>query len=93
MKIEQLDSQCVICGVNGSVTIDPPRRTLARESADPSFAIIAVLPDVTLCEEHAEEISNRQVVLGWCDDEGCRGYGEARQTSPCGAPYKELQHH
>jgi hypothetical protein len=83
---------CAICGLAGSVTIDPPRRTLARVSADPSFAIIAVLPDVTLCDEHADEILRRQLVLGWCDDESCRGYGEALQASPCGAPYKQLQH-
>lgn len=83
---------CAICGLDGSVTIDPPRRTFARESADPSFSIIAVLPDVTLCDEHADELLHRQIVLGWCDDEQCRGYGEARQASPCGALYKELRH-
>jgi hypothetical protein len=83
---------CAFCGVPGSVTIDPPRRTLARESGDPSFSIIAVLPDVMLCDEHAEEVMHRQIVLGWCDDEKCRGYGEARQASPCGALYKELKH-
>jgi hypothetical protein len=83
---------CAICGVAGSVTIDPPRRTLARESADPSFSIIAVLPDVTLCDEHSEAILHRQIVLGWCDDENCRGFGEARHASPCGELYKELKH-
>jgi hypothetical protein len=82
---------CAICGLAGTVTIDPPRRTLARASSDPGFSVIAVLPDVMLCEEHADEISHRQLVLGWCDNEKCRGYGEATQASPCGELYKALK--
>jgi len=94
MTDEVVLSTCAICGHDGSVAIEPPRRTLARgaDSGDPSFSIIAVLPDVMLCEEHAEEIAQRQLLLGWCDDEQCRIYGEAGHRSPCGEPYKELKH-
>lgn len=75
------------------MTIDPPRRTLARgtDSADPSFSVIAVLPDVVLCSGHAEEVAQHGLVLGWCDEEQCRAYGEAGDQSPCGQPYKQLK--
>jgi hypothetical protein len=88
------DSTCIICGGEGSVTMDPPRRTLARgaDSGDPSFSIIAVLPDVVLCEEHAEEVVDRQRTLGWCDDQQCRVFGEAGEASACGEAYKVLKH-
>ena len=49
---------CAICGQAGTVMVDPPRRTIARgaDPSDSSFSVIAVLPDVLLCEEHAEDM-------------------------------------
>ncbi len=87
------DTICVICGRAGTVAIDPPRRTFARgaDPSDSSYSIIAVLPDITLCEEHAEDVRSREVAVGWCDDERCRLYGESGEASPCGEPYKELR--
>ena len=84
---------CALCGRPGPVTLDPPRRTLARgpDVGDPSFSVIAVLPDVVLCEEHAEEYVEHNLALGWCDDKRCRVYGECGNDSPCGAPYKALR--
>jgi hypothetical protein len=83
---------CVLCGRDGPVTMDPPRRTIARgpDSEDHSFSVIAVLPDVVLCEEHAEDYARKHVVIGWCDDERCRIFGECGQKSPCGELYKAL---
>ena len=85
---------CVICGHDGSLMVDPPRRTVARcgNPSEPSVSRIAVLPYVLLCEDHAEEVAHRQFRLGWCDDLRCRRYGESGEASPCGAPYKELKH-
>jgi hypothetical protein len=74
--------------------IEPPRRTLARgtDPDDPSVSIIAVLPDIVLCEEHAEEVRYRHVAVGWCDNERCRAYGEAGLVSPCGELFKEFRY-
>jgi hypothetical protein len=82
---------CAICGRAGTVTVDPPRRTIARgaDPSDSSFSVIAVLPDVLLCEEHAEELP--RLAIGWCDDERCRLYGESGEPSPCGEPFKRLK--
>lgn len=83
---------CVLCGRDGKVTMDPPRRTIARgpDSEDPSFSVIAVLPDVVLCKEHADDYTQKDVVIGWCDDKRCRIFGECGQQSPCGQLYKVL---
>ncbi len=83
---------CVLCGRNGPVTMDPPRRTIARgpDSEDQSFSTIAVLPDVVLCEEHAEDYAQQHVVIGWCDDKRCRIFGECGHKSRCGKAYKAV---
>ena len=83
---------CAICGRAGTVVVDPPRRTIARgaDPGDASFSVIAVLPDVSLCDEHAEAPPNR-LSIGWCDDERCRLYGESGELSPCGQPYRKLK--
>ncbi len=93
MTQEALIPKCVICGRDGLVTMEPPRRTLARgaDPGDPSFSVIAVLPDLALCSQHAEDIGRNELRLGWCDDKRCRIYGETEQSSPCGEPYKELR--
>ena len=84
---------CILCGRVGSVTLEPPRRTLARgtDPDDPSLSVIAVLPDVVLCEGHADEVGRGELSLGWCDNEPCRLYGEAGFVSPCGQPFKTLK--
>ncbi len=84
---------CVICGRAANVIADPPRRTLAREPdpTDPSFAVIAVLPTMALCDEHANASQRSDLVIGWCDEETCRNYGEVGERSPCGHPYLALK--
>jgi hypothetical protein len=84
---------CDICGRPGSVSSPPPRRTLARgaDPDDPSLSVIAVLPDVVLCEDHAEAVDSGELSLGWCDDERCRVYGEAGLVSACGEPFRTLK--
>jgi hypothetical protein len=84
---------CNLCGRAGSVTLEPPRRTLARaaDPAEPSVSVIAVLPDVVLCEDHADEVGRNQLSIGWCDDQRCRVYGEAGLSSPCGGAFKTLK--
>ena len=84
---------CNLCERAGSVTMEPPRRTLARgvDPDDGSLSVIAVLPDVVLCEDHADEVAVGELSLGWCDNEQCRLYGEAGSVSPCGEPFKPLQ--
>ncbi len=71
---------------------DPPRRTLDRgpDPDDDSYSITVILPDVPLCDEHAHGVGQGDVVLGWCDDDRCRTYGEAGEPSGCGAEYKRL---
>jgi hypothetical protein len=84
---------CNLCGRASSVIMEPLRRTLARgaDPVDPSLSVIAVLPDVMLCQDHAEEVDDGELSLGWCDDERCRLYGEAGLVSPCGEPFKTLK--
>jgi hypothetical protein len=84
---------CAICGGAGTVAIDPPRRTFARgaDPTDASYSIIALLPDIPLCDEHSEEVQGRKVSVGWCDDLRCRMFGESGAVSACGQPYKELR--
>ena len=84
---------CAVCGSAGAVQVEPPRRTFARgaDPSDPAYSIIAVLPDIALCEEHAETVRSGDMSIGWCDDEGCRRYGEVGDPSPCGAPYSKLR--
>ena len=92
-EAESGELTCVICGRAAQVIADPPRRTLAREPdpADPSYAVIAVLPTMALCDEHANASQRSDLVIGWCDEETCRNYGEVGERSPCGHPYLALK--
>ncbi len=86
------ESPCALCGRTATEMIEPPRRTLARgpDPSDPSFSVTVILPDVALCAGHALEVSQSQRLLGWCDDQRCRAYGELGEPSACGDPYKKL---
>ena len=55
--------RCDLCHAASSVTMEPPRRTLARgaDPDDPSLSVIVILPDIMLCGDHA---SSRQ----WSSD-------------------------
>ena len=85
-------TNCALCGAAGT-TIELSRRTIARglDPDDAAFSIIAVLPDLELCDLHAEELGQGDFVLGWCDDEQCRCFGRSGELSECGAPYKALK--
>ena len=93
MTVEDPGGLCGICGRPGWVTTEPPRRTLARgpDPDDPSLSVIGVLPDIVLCQDHAEAVGRGQLSLGWCDNERCRVYGEAELVSPCGEPFRTLK--
>jgi hypothetical protein len=93
MTIVGHDANCALCGAAGT-TIELPRRTIARglDPEDAAFSIIAVLPDLELCDLHAEELGHGEFVLGWCDDEQCRCFGRSGEASGCGTPYKALKH-
>jgi hypothetical protein len=84
---------CALCGRAATETVDPPRRTLARGSdpSDPSYSITMILPNVPLCTEHALDVKQGSRLIGWCDDQRCRTYGEIGSDSPCGAQYEKLQ--
>jgi hypothetical protein len=72
--------------------IEPARRTLARglDPSDQTYSVTAILPDALLCADHATQVRQGDTLLGWCDDEHCRIYGEVGESSPCGDPYKQL---
>lgn len=93
MTAENASHHCDICGHPGSVTMEPPRRTLARGSDpdDSSLSVIGVLPDVVLCDDYASAIGEGQMTLGWCDNERCRVYGVAGERSPCGELFVTLK--
>jgi len=82
---------CTLCSQPATVSIEPPRRTLARpDPNDPSYSLTVILPDVMLCAEHAFDVSQGDTQIGWCDDERCRVYGEVGETSPCGHKFDKL---
>ncbi|MFZ0665740.1 MAG: hypothetical protein WAM97_08285 [Acidimicrobiales bacterium] len=75
-----------------TVTIKPARRTLARglDPSDDSYSVTAILPDIPLCDEHAESVREGKQLIGWCDNAVCRTFGEIDKPSPCGDMYKKL---
>lgn len=83
---------CVICGEPATLVIEPPRRTLVRslDASDPSYSVTAILPDVLLCDDHEFDVRQGERLIGWCDDQRCRVYGEVGATSACGEAYKQL---
>jgi hypothetical protein len=92
MTAEATHTRCTLCGEPSTGTIEPPRRTLARglDPDDESYSVTVILPDVPLCTVHTLEVHQGDRLIGWCDDEGCRKYGELGETSSCGDPYKKL---
>ncbi len=85
-------SPCAVCGQHATETIQPGRRTLVRglDPSDQSYSVTVILPDVPLCDAHAEDVRQGHVLVGWCDDERCRTYGEVGQSSGCGEQFKKL---
>ena len=83
---------CALCGKTPSALSEPPCRTLDRgpDPDDDSYSITVLLPDVPLCDEHTQGVREGEVILGWCDDNRCRAYGPAGDSSKCGAPYGRL---
>lgn len=83
---------CVLCDGMATKMIAPPRRTLNRglDPGDPSYSVTVILPDVALCAEHALDVSQGSRLIGWCDEQQCRNYGEIGEPSPCGDPYTKL---
>ncbi len=84
---------CVICGHVSAMTVDPPRRTLARgtDPSDSSYSVTIVLPDVLLCGDHYHQFMSKELVVGWCDEESCRTYGAVGALSACGKPFVALK--
>lgn len=83
---------CAMCGGPAAAVIDPPSRTLDRgpDPSDESYSITVVLPDVPLCTQHVLDVRQGDRVIGWCDDQRCRTYGEVGETSACGEQYEQL---
>jgi hypothetical protein len=88
----RVQSLCAMCGQPATTVIDPPRRTLDRgpDPTDQSYSITVMLPDVPLCGEHVRDVRQGDRIVGWCDDQRCRTYGEVGETSACGEQYGAL---
>ena len=86
------ESPCVLCERQATEMMEPARRTLARglDPSDPSYSVTVILPDVALCAGHALDVREGDRLLGWCDDQRCRTYGELGEPSACGDPYKKV---
>jgi hypothetical protein len=85
-------SACAVCGLTATAVVEPPRRTLDRgpDPDDNSYSITVILPDMPLCESHARQVREGDLLLGWCDDPKCREYGEAGERSACGAAFVQV---
>lgn len=83
---------CALCGEPAIEMIEPPRRTLARglDPGDPTYSVTVILSDIALCAKHTLEVRQGNHLIGWCDDERCRAYGEVGEPSACGRPYEKL---
>ena len=92
MNSVEVSAGCCLCEHPATVALDPPRRTLARgaDPTDSSYSVTAILPDVPLCSEHSLDVQQGAVLIGWCDDERCRAYGEIGELSDCGSPFTKL---
>jgi hypothetical protein len=88
----EVATSCALCEDPATENIEPARRTLARgtDPSDDSFSVTVILPDVSLCARHAEEVRRGDRAIGWCDDEACRTYGEVGEPSACGEPFTKL---
>jgi len=86
------ESPCALCSRSATVTIEPSRRTLSRgvDPDDPIYSVTVVLPGIPLCDGHAFDVRAGSTLIGWCDDEHCRMYGEIGEKSPCGHRYEKL---
>ena len=93
MTALEAGSPCALCSLPASVAIEPLRRALGRgpDPVDPSFSVTVLLPSIPLCAEHAADVRRGTTFIGWCDDEHCRIYGEADETSPCGQEFEKLK--
>jgi hypothetical protein len=60
------------------------------DPSDPSYSITVILPEVPLCTLHSQAAREGELLIGWCDDERCRTYGEIGAMSPCGKQYERL---
>jgi hypothetical protein len=87
-----IESPCALCDRPATLVIDPPRRTLDRglDPSDESYSVTVLLPNIPLCDEHDLDVRQGDRLVGWCDDERCRTYGGAGETSACGEPYAQL---
>jgi hypothetical protein len=85
-------SRCALCTRPATEAIAPPRRTFARglDPDDQSFSVTVILPDVLLCDEHAPQVRADGLLVGWCDNERCRTYGEVGAACECGGEYQRL---
>lgn len=92
MTSTETGATCVLCGHAATEALEPTRRTLARgtDPSDDSYSVTVILPDVALCADHALDIRDGARLVGWCDDERCRTYGELGQPSACGEPFTKL---
>lgn len=86
-------SPCALCSRPASEAIEPLRRALGRgpDPVDPSFSVTVLLPYIPLCGRHAADVRQGTTLIGWCDDERCRIYGEADEASPCGEKFEKLK--
>jgi hypothetical protein len=87
------EPRCALCERPATVFVEPIRRTLARgtDPNDQSYSITVILPDVPVCGEHFPDVRQGNRLVGWCDDERCRVYGEVGETSACGTKYEEVR--
>jgi hypothetical protein len=87
-----VQTACALCTQPATLVIEPARQTLDRgpDPTDQSFSITVMLPGIPLCEEHVVEVRQGDRLVGWCDDERCRTYGEAGGASVCGQPYEQI---
>lgn len=93
MTAPAVGSSCALCGRPATIVIEPKRRTLDRgpDPSDQSFSVTVILPDALLCADHGAHVRQGDLLLGWCDDERCRTYGEAGTSSACGCDYTKLK--
>ncbi len=87
---ERVTGPCVVCGATENVKSIFKSRPRLTVTSDDGNGEVRMLPPVDLCDTHRMPAALREIVIGWCEDPGCRCWGVEGRKSPCGQYFREI---
>jgi hypothetical protein len=79
---------CVVCQTTENVRSIFRSRPWLQATHEDGTGEVRKLPPVDLCDTHRMPAALEDIVIGWCENEGCRRWGVEGRRSPCGQPYQ-----